>query len=111
MQLADSLPDTLDGRARREVVPDSSATAAWGSPPVRLRCGVPPPSALTATSEVLEVNGVEWFLDERGSAFVFTTVHRRTYVEVRVPGSTPREQALNPLVDLADPVRTAVPGD
>ena len=103
------LPEGLDDRDRRDTTPASRRTAAWGDPPVTLRCGVPRPAGLTATSEVIEVNAVEWFLAESPRAYVFTTVGRRTYVELRVPASTPREQATNPLVDLAAAVRTAVP--
>lgn len=74
-----------------------------------LRCGVARPAGLTATSQVLEVDEVEWFLTERPGAYVFTTVGRRTYVELRVPLSTPRDQATAPLVDLAPAIRSAVP--
>jgi hypothetical protein len=103
-RLHEALPDEVDGRDRRDTEPASRRTAAWGDPPLLLRCGVPRPPGLTPTSEVLEVDGVEWFLTERSRAFVFTTVRRTPYVEVRVPGSTPRERATAPLVDLADAV-------
>ena len=105
-----SLPEQLDGRERRETDPASQrTTAAWGDPAVVLRCGVDRPAALTATSEVLEVDGVEWFLEERPTAFVFTTVGRTPYVQVRVPAATPRERAVAPLVDLAGPVEETLP--
>jgi hypothetical protein len=103
-RLHHALPDAADGRDRRDTEPASVRTAAWGDPPVVLRCGVPRPPGLTATSEVVEVNGVGWFLTERPRGFVFTTVGRTTYVEVRVPAGTPREQATGPLVDLAEAV-------
>ena len=104
-----SLPEELDGRERRETSPASQLTTAWGDPAVVLRCGVDRPPALTATSEVLEVDGVEWFLEERPAAFVFTTVGRTPYVQVRVPAATPRERAVAPLVDLAGPVEETLP--
>jgi hypothetical protein len=104
-----SLPEELDGRERRETSPASQLTTAWGDPAVVLRCGVDRPAALTATSEVLEVDGVEWFLEERPAAFVFTTVGRTPYVQVRVPTATPRERAVAPLVDLAGPVEETLP--
>lgn len=56
------------------------------------------------------MNDVEWFLQERPAAYVFTTVHLRTYVQVRVPASTPRPAATGPLVGLAAPIRSTVPG-
>lgn len=108
-RLSDTLPDDLDGRDRRDTRPASALTAAWGDPPVRLRCGVSRPPGLTPTSEVIEVQGVEWFLTERPSAFVFTTAGRTAYVEVRVPAGTPRTEATAPLVDLAAAVGATVP--
>ena len=74
-----------------------------------LRCGVARPAGLSATSQVVEVNGVEWFLTEPAPPYVFTTVGRGTYLQVRVPGSVPRSEATAPLVGLAHAVRTALP--
>ncbi|MBA2768200.1 MAG: DUF3515 domain-containing protein [Sporichthyaceae bacterium] len=107
-RLHDALPDDLNGHDRRETVPPSRRTAAWGDPPLRLRCGVERPAGLTPTAEVLVVNGVDWFLTERSSAYEFTTVGRRAYVELSVPRSTPRAQATAPLVDLAAAIRSTV---
>ena len=108
-RLADELPDELDGRERLDTVPTSPRTAAWGDPPVVLRCGVERPPGLRG-SEVTEVDGVGWVLAERPAAYVFTTVGLPTYVEVSVPDATPRTRAANPLVDLADPLRDALGG-
>jgi hypothetical protein len=106
-RLHHALPPAVDGRDSRDTEPASTRTAAWGDPPVVLRCGVRRPAGLTPTSEVIEVDGVAWFLAEREGAFVFTTVGRRPYVEVRVPAETPREQATAPLVDLAPALSAA----
>ena len=103
------LPDDLDGHDRRDTSPASRRTAAWGDPALVLRCGVTRPPGLTATSEVLEVDEVEWFLAERPGAYVFTTAGRTTYVELRVPRSTPRDRATAPLVDLAPAITAAFP--
>jgi hypothetical protein len=108
-RLHDALPGALDGRDGRETAPGSDLTAAWGDPPVVLRCGVPRPAAMTATSEVIEVDGVEWFLEEPDGAFLFTTTGRTAYVEVRVPAGTPRTGATAPLVDLAPAVTGTIP--
>lgn len=105
--LTRALPGTLDGRDRRDVTPASPATAAWGQPPVRLRCGVSRPAGLTPTAELIVINGIEWQLRETTRAYVFTTAHRAPRVQVSVPGSTPREQATGPLVDLTRPLRAA----
>ena len=106
--LTTHLPGTVDGRDRRETEPPDGPVAAWGDPPVVLRCGVPRPASLTATSEVVVVDDVEWFL-QPGSAYVFTTVGRAANVEVRVPASVQRAAATAPLVDLAPAVRGQVP--
>jgi Protein of unknown function (DUF3515) len=76
---------------------------------VVLRCGVGSPKGLTSTSEVIEVNGVSWFLVEAKAAYVFTTVGRQAFVEARVPMSVPREDATAALVDLAGPVAQSIP--
>ena len=108
-RLHPELPSRLDGRDAREVSPASRRTAAWGRPAVVLRCGVPRPAGLTATSELVEVNGVDWFLAERPSAYVFTATGRGTYLQVRVPASVDRASATAPLVGLAGAVKAALP--
>jgi hypothetical protein len=74
-----------------------------------LRCGVVRPAGLTTTSELVEVNGVAWFLDERPSAYVFTATGRSAYLQVRVPSSVDRTEATAPLVDLAAAVKRSLP--
>jgi hypothetical protein len=108
-RLHDALPRSLDGRDRAGTRPSSTRTAAWGDPPVVLRCGVGRPAGLAATSQVVEVNGVEWYLTEPTPPYVFTAVGRGTYVQVRVPRSVPRSEATAPLVGLAHALRTALP--
>ena len=104
-RLHHELPDSLDGRDRRDTEPASARTAAWGTPPVVLRCGVPRPDGLSAGSELIEVDGVSWYLAEPSPPYVFTVVDRGTFVQVRVPRSVPRDRATAPLVDLADAVQ------
>jgi hypothetical protein len=102
------LPGELAGRDRRDTTPASDRTAAWGEPAVVLRCGVARPAGLTPTAEVVEVDGVAWFLAEPARAYVFTTAGRRTHVQLRVPRSTPRDQATAPLVGLSPAIRAAL---
>ena len=52
---------------------------------------------------------MQWFLTERRRAYVFTTVGRTAYVELRVPRSTPRARATAPLVDLAPAIAAVLP--
>ena len=104
-----ALPDELADAGRRPTTPRSRRTAAWGDPPAVLRCGVARPAALRRTSQLIEVNGVDWLFVERPSAYVFTTAGRRSYVELRVPKAVPRAAATGPLAEIAQAMRTSVP--
>ena len=86
-----ALPDTVAGAGRR---PSSGgdATAAWGEPPITLRCGVAPPAALTPTSQLIDVDGIGWLPIEGSGGAGFVTVdwpseQAPTYVEVLVPAA------------------------
>ncbi|MFD7918640.1 DUF3515 domain-containing protein [Streptomyces sp. NPDC059740] len=112
--LAKRLPDTVAGAHRRTTDPVSPYTAAWGDPAVQLRCGVAKPEALQPGSEhynpdadSADVNGVEWLFEKQDDGYLFTTVLRKTYVAVRVPGHYSPE--VDALVDLASAVRSTVP--
>jgi len=96
-----ALPDKVEGEQRRDATP-GVLTAAWGDPPITLRCGVAAPPGLTRSSECLEVNGVGWFPEDVAGGVLFTSVGRAVFVEVGVPDDYAPE--VNPLVDLAAPV-------
>ncbi len=103
--LLDALPQTVDGQQQRQISPADAAAAAWGDPPIVLRCGVAKPAALRPTSPCPTINNVGWFPQEQQDAWVFTTIGRSTYVEVRVPKDyTPEADAL---VDLAPAIKQA----
>ena len=70
---------------RRDVDPDSPLTAAYGDPAVSVRCGVPAPQALSATSLLVTVDGIDWFPEELTAGWVMTTVGLVADVEIRVP--------------------------
>jgi hypothetical protein len=104
--LVTALPDEVEGGLRRTAEP-GVLTAAWGDPPITLRCGVAAPPGLTPSSECLEINGVGWFSEDVEGGVLFTTIGRAAFVEVAVPtGYTP---AVNPLVDLAAAVEAHDP--
>ncbi|MFJ6747519.1 MULTISPECIES: DUF3515 domain-containing protein [unclassified Streptomyces] len=112
--LHERLPRILDGLERRTAEPVSDFTAMWGDPAVQLRCGVPKPAVLTAGSEhynpnpdAAEVNGVEWLFEKQDDGYRFTTVLRKAYVEVNVPGKYAPE--VDVLTDLAHAVKKSVP--
>ena len=106
-QLAKSVPATLLGKERRDVQPASVNTAAWGTPAITLRCGTSPPAGLIATSELITVNGVDWFPERRSAGFVFTTTGRVATIEVAVPDRYRPET--NVLPELAGAVAAADP--
>ncbi|MCI0686866.1 MAG: DUF3515 domain-containing protein [Sporichthyaceae bacterium] len=105
--LAAALPAVLDGHQSRATEPDSPLTAAWDDPAIVLRCGVGTPAALQPTSQLYTINEVDWLAEETGDGWRFTTVGRIVNVELAVPGRY--EPAVNPLVDLSEPIIAAIP--
>ena len=77
------LPDDLAGQGRAEV--SAQSAAAWGDPPVVLRCGVEPLGPTTA--ECIGVDGVDWVrqVDAGTGDERYTTYGRAPAVEVSVP--------------------------
>jgi hypothetical protein len=88
-KLLNTLPPTLDGLPPRPALSSSTDVAAWGEPPLVLRCGVGRPTALRPGSADLDIviNGVTWLpvLTLSKNVTVWTTVDRPAYVEVTVP--------------------------
>lgn len=103
----DTLPDQVLESTTRPTEP-GALSRAWGDPAIVLRCGVPAPPGLTATSECVEVNGVGWFREQAEGGTLFTTIGRAVFVEVGVPaGYAPEVDVLVDLaaaVDAHDPV-------
>jgi hypothetical protein len=93
-----ALPDQVLESTRRPTEP-GVLSRAWGDPPITLRCGVPAPPGLTASSECLEVNGVGWFAEAAQGGTLFTTIGRAVFVEVGVPQDYDPE--VDVLVDLS----------
>ncbi len=116
--LTAAAPQTVDDVKRRGTDPDSPLTAAWGDPPITLRCGVPKPDVLrpgsktyNPTADEAYINGVAWLIEKGGDGhgYRFTAVQRAVYVEVDVPSAYSPET--NPLVDLSASVIKAIPRD
>ena len=105
--LVDSLPDVVDGEQRRTVDPATGLTAAWGDPPIVLRCGVPRPDAYELTSLLGTFDGVDWLPVEADDGYVFYATGRVAWIEVAVPSAYAPES--NPLIDLASVVSANVP--
>lgn len=101
------LPDTVAGKESRDTEPASDLTAAWGKPAIVLRCGVPTPEALDPTSQLITVNGVDWFPEELTGGYLFTSYGRTTNIEVTVPADYSPE--IGPVTELSEAVASADP--
>jgi hypothetical protein len=107
----DALPTSLADQPRREVAAAEGGEvwgAAYGDPPITLRCGVARPDAFDETAACTTVNGVDWFIpeeqldEEQPERYTMTTVYRTPMVEVQLPVAYfPPATAM---VDLAGPV-------
>ncbi|MGY0491547.1 DUF3515 domain-containing protein [Streptomyces sp. WG-D5] len=106
-----ALPEKIDGLTRNDPEPDSELTAAWGSPAIILRCGVPwPDAAVKADSNTATIDGVGWVAEELdGGAQRMTTGGRLAYVEVTIPQDEVARSGAGSLVDLAKPIKKAIP--
>lgn len=103
-----ALPQSVAGQERQDPEPASELTAGWGDAAIVLRCGVPRPERMSdPQAQGVEVNGVNWLLEERDDGPRFTTTYRKTYVEVTL-GKQYLHDA-SPLTDLAGPVEKTVP--
>lgn len=105
--LYDDLPDVIGNAVQRQVSIDEPLAAAWGHPPIILRCGVPLPSSYRPDSQLFEVDGVGWLADDAEGGRFFTSVDRAVFVEIAVPDEYEPEAEV--LADLAEPILDNVP--
>ena len=70
------------GAGRRSTSPADPTVAAWGDPPVVLRCGVP---AGSPRDDPYVFDGVRWAMHDSGATRTWTTLGRRVGVEVVIP--------------------------
>lgn len=78
-----SLPRTVLKNPRRETT--GTLSAAWGSPPITLTCGIPRPAAMTTDTRCFEVDGVGWYAEEGEGGWLFTTIGREVHIQIGVP--------------------------
>ena len=118
-RLVAALPEQLDGGAlggldRRQLrTPAPAGTAAWGEPPVVLRCGLDRPADLTATSQLLGVSGVQFLEIPSGGMSIWVAVDRPVYVAVALPpanGSGPLQQLAAVIAHTLPPRGLDIPG-
>ncbi|TMQ97114.1 DUF3515 domain-containing protein [Actinomadura soli] len=101
------LPEKVRGQGRRDTSPSSPLTAAWGSPSIALRCGVPRPATLHPTSQLVTINGIDWFGQPVNRPVTFTAVARQAYVEVTVPPKY--NPAGDVLIELGPLIKATIP--
>jgi hypothetical protein len=101
------LPEMLADQQARQTDPTSELTAAWGDPPITVRCGVPDPTTLTASAQLFRIDGVDWFPEQDSSGYVFTTYQRQANVQVTVPDAYSPESG--PVTELSTLVKQTIP--
>jgi Protein of unknown function (DUF3515) len=83
------LPLELAGEPSRRVDSDTPYAYAWGDPPTVLVCGVDRPEGFTVSSGLIQINGVQWFVDTSDpEVTVWTAVDRPVHVQVQVPAAS-----------------------
>lgn len=101
------LPDTVDDAVRRDVEPPSDIVAAWGEPPIILRCGVPLPASYRPDVTLHDIDGVGWLTEPGDGGTFFTAADRQVLIEVAVPDDYAPEADV--LADLAPAILATVP--
>jgi hypothetical protein len=100
-----AVPDELDPGVRRRPVTDApDRTAAWGDPPVTLRCGGP---AGEQTATPLEVNGLKFVTTRAAGHVLWTTQDRAVNVTLDVP--TSYESQADVVLPLVEPILRTLP--
>ena len=80
------MPLELAGERSRPVDSDSLFAYAWGEPPIVLVCGVDRPEGYVAGVGLIQIEGVQWYVDQTDpDATVWTTVDRSVHVQVSLP--------------------------
>ena len=88
--LVKALPQHVSGQTRRRVS-GSPYAAAWGDPPIVLRCGVGKPHGFDRFSACQTANGLDWYVPPSDypehADVLMTTVYRRPAVAVHLPAT------------------------
>ncbi|HEU0129650.1 MAG TPA: DUF3515 family protein [Mycobacteriales bacterium] len=101
-RFAAKLPRSLgDGLSRRPTRPADPHVAAYGDPPIVVRCGAPASTVYQPGDQLFTVNGIGWFPEERADAVVWSLP--RAFVNVSV--TIPRHWSGDRLAPLTDAVR------
>ncbi|WP_432557415.1 DUF3515 family protein [Granulicoccus sp. GXG6511] len=100
-RIVNELPRTVLNVPQRDTT--GTISAAWGTPPITFKCGVPEPAAMATDTRCFDVNGVGWFAEEGEGGWLFTTIGREVRIELGVPSKYAPEA--DALVDVADAIK------
>ncbi|NUR10006.1 MAG: DUF3515 domain-containing protein [Nocardioidaceae bacterium] len=111
-RLVDALPGKVADQPRRTSDDGAGYGAAWGDPPIVLRCGTGRGEGFNAFAKCQVANGVAWYVPEsqiqgRPVDVTMTTVGRSVNVEVDLPEDYFPPAAA--MVDLAPAIKRTVP--
>ena len=82
----DALPRDLgDELPRRDTAPEDLHVAAYGEPPIVIRCGAPPTTTYEPGEQLIDIDGVDWHAEERGDVVVWSLPRAFVNVEVTIP--------------------------
>jgi hypothetical protein len=96
LAVTSQLPVKVRDLAARKVSAGPEQNAAYGEPPITVACGVPQPrmcksldesgsGCVPLDTELLNMNRVCWYADQKAEATTFTTMDREVAVQVTVP--------------------------
>ncbi|MFC5729754.1 MULTISPECIES: DUF3515 domain-containing protein [Nocardioides] len=107
---AEDLPETLAEQERVEIEPADAPAAAYGDPPIVVRCGVGVPEGFDLTASCEIANGVGWYMPEEQYTDqdldqTLTTAGYRPRVEIRVPAGYRPNAGAAAMAVLAEPVK------
>ena len=107
--LVKALPEHVSDQPRR-TTSGNPLGAAWGDPPIVLRCGVGKPEGYDPFGGCQVVNGLDWFVpnkpfEDPSADVVMTTLGREPAVEVRLPPAYRPPAAA--MVDLGDAIKAS----
>lgn len=104
--LIHALPSTVDGRRQRPVSGAQENAAAWGDPPIVLRCGVP---VASPGGQLITLDGVTWNTHSTSDAIRWTSTGRKVTIDISVPavytGQGPLVATFSPAIAHTVPAR------
>jgi hypothetical protein len=105
--LVRALPSHVADQKQRRTT-GSKLGAAWGDPPIVLRCGVGRPADYDPVTGCQTVNGLDWYVPEKGMNdqsvdVVMTTIGRDPSVQVQLPAQY--RPPATAMVDLAPAIK------